>query len=602
MSSNVHSHPFKFFYTRGTASAVEFRPHAGTRLAFQNRGVDTLQIRHPSVALRGGDLIKVTYLNATVFQGTVEQIAESHSGGSETSQDVLVASAWSKMDRLVFQQYWGSSNVWSSNTVLNVDDNGDAIGFKAQLNEIFSFVRTRCDVTFTAISGGQPLPADEVRDLTCAQAINRVLRWFPRKTVRFDYSGTTPKLELIDTTGAAPWLDDVDKSSVVRTYNAHPIAGVYLETVTTGTTDGALYREFGHQQYPSSVRPDSVDVLHATIMLKGASSTNLRESFSTRAEGNIFPGSAGWWIAKHPRLSKYVDTPNVVQVVEYTEREDEDDYPRIAAASVEELTKFGLKARVETFTARVKIATTDDIEEDLVLQMKFVTSNVVDEKVYHRAIGSSSVSGESIPNGLAQAIYEDRFGSLKSLTCDVRLGDDFPKIGETCTENGETLILQSFEVDVADLTASCIFGPPDHLSPDDMAGLMTGFRNRDRCSASWNRSEGKVEDDEEAVFPCISPVEATEFCPGVKARTTIMSSVANTGSIKLDAAELGAGEQARVHTLYDSDHQALAKIIATADVTIPAGGGGSVDLIPGDDTNIVFTPSNGKIKVNVYYK
>lgn len=34
---------------------------------------------------------------------------------------------------------------------------------------------------------------------------------------------------------------------------------------------------------------------------------------------------------------------------------------------------------------------------------------------------------------------------------------------------------------------------------------------------------------------------------------------------------------------------------------IRGGGGGGANLIPGDDTNIVFTPYEGKIKVDVYY-
>ena len=423
---HVHIHPFRFFRTRGTESADEFFPHAGTKLAFQNRGVDTLQIRRPSVELQGGDSIKVTYQPTatspvvTVFQGTVEQITETAQGGSDAWQDVLVASPWSKMDRLVFQQYWSASNVWSSNTILNQDDNGAAIGFKDQLHEIFTFAKTRCGVTATALYGGQMLPADEVRDLTCAQAVNRVLRWFPKKTVRLDYSGDKPSLELIDTTTVASWAASIDKSSIVRTSTAHPITGVYLETVTTGTNDGATYRILGSQKYPSTVKADDVDVLHATIMLAGSSSSNTYESMKTNAESDVWPESAGWWIRKHPRLAKY--NADQIEIVEYSEREEAEVYPNITDASVEELTKFGLKARVEKFTAHVKIGKKDDddIEEDVILQMKFVTSNAINGKTYRRMVGSSSVSSETIPDGLARAIYEDRSGRLNATSASAR--------------------------------------------------------------------------------------------------------------------------------------------------------------------------------------
>ena len=586
MNRHVHSQPFRFYYTRGTASAVEFFPHAGTKLAFQNRGVDTLQIKHPSVELQGGDAIKVTYkptassTAVTVFQGTVEQITETALGGSDAWQDVLVASPWSKMDRLVFQQYWSTSGVWSSNTILNQSDSGSAIGFKAQLNEIFTFAKTRCGVTAAALSGGQKLPADEVRDLTCAQAVNRVLRWFPKKTVRLDYSGATPALELVDTTTPASWAASIDKSSIVRTYNAHPITGVYLETVTTGVNDGAPYRILGSQKYPSTVQADAVDVLHATVMLEGSSSSNTYESMKTNCQEAASFTNVNWWINKHPRLARYLNDRGKVSLVGNAAREDNaDDYPSLTDASVEELTKYGLRARLEKFTAHVKITDDDDVEEDIILQMKFVTSNAVDGKVYRRMVGSSSISSETIPAGLAQAIYEDRSGSLQTLECDVRLGSTFPKIGETY----QGLILQSFGVDVADLTASCRFGQPDHLSPDDMAGIMTGFRNRTRCAASWNRDSGEASDDDDNPIHVISPVEATEFCPGIKSKTTIKSS-SGGGSIKLDSTEVDSGEEIAVREITvkgEDGEEKTVKVLASESFD-PGSGGDCVTSLNGE--------------------
>lgn len=579
MDPHVHAHPFRFYYTRGSAGEAEFHPHAGTKLAYQNRGVDTLQIRHPDVELQGGDAVRVTYTPpggaaSTVFRGTVEQITETAESGSDAWQDAVASSAWSKMDRLVFQQYWRASNVWSSNIILNQDSSGAPIGFKAQLNDIFAFAAERCGVTAGTLAGGQALPADEVRDLTCAQAVNRVLRWFPKKTVRLDYSGSTPAIELIDTTTPAPWAEAVDKASVVRTYNAHPIAGVYIETVTTGTTDGAQYRILGSQKYPSDARADAVDVLHATVMLEGASSSSSYEQFRTNAETAASWNQAAWWVGKHPRLARYKNMGDIGKVSLVSSARsgaaDAAQYPNIAEASVEELTKFGLRARVETFTAHVKIADDDDIEEDVILQMKFVTSNVVSGKVYRRTVGSSSTSGESIPSNLAQAIYEDRSGALQALECGVRLSGAFPKIGETY----EGLILQGFEVDVADLTASCRFGQPDHLSPDDMAGMLTGFRNRMRCSASWDRDSGKANagDDEGDVWFYISPVEATEFCPGTKAKTTIKSTESGSGgTITLDSSEVDSGKDLAVHTLTVKTGEGENKeyqVLSTEDIKI----------------------------------
>ena len=599
--SHTHHHAFRFY-----ANDEEFFPHAGTRLSFVNRGIDTLTLKSlPPDTLAGGDAVTVTYAptadddETTVFRGTVEQITASTEGGPSNGwQDAVVSSPWSKMDRLIYQQQWygytSQGFVWSSNLVLNQDKNGNSIGFKTQLKEIFDFAADRCGIDYTdptaqstnnqAPSTNQALPFDEVRDLSCVQAANRVLRWFPKKIVRFDYSGDTPNLELADPS-AASWAASIDKSSIVRTYNAHPIAGVYLETVTTGDDNGVAYRKIGYQKYPANADPAAVDCLHATIQLAGGSSSASYESAKFHCDDLVGTPSLAWWCAKHGRLAKYLQDHSKVRINNQSDDRDS-QCPRITDASVEELAKFGLNAKVTTFTAHVTISETDDVEEDIILQMKFVMSNAVDDKTYTRQIGGSSTSAETIPTGLAQAIYDDRSQALQSLKCVARLGNTFPKVGETY----EGLILQSFEVDPYELTAECNFGQPEHLSPDDMAGIMTGFRNRIRSTSCWERKDGKRGggDDEDIPKP-ISPMSATEFCPGLKSKTTIKGS-SGGGSIKLDSSEVDSGEVIAVRKITvkgEDGEEKTVKVLAsesfdsvvtslnglTGDVTIIGGKG-----------------------------
>lgn len=564
---------FRFY-----VSDTEFFPHAGTRLVFRNRGVDVLNVSSiPSGVLSGGDTVRVTYAptgsaagGQTVFVGTVEQITASALPGTDSSVDAVVSSPWAKLERLVYQQQWmdysARSAVWSSNLVLNQDLNGHSIGFKTQLNDIFNFAKARVGCTATAISGGQELPFDEVRDLSCAQAINRVLRWFPKKIVRFDYSSGTPNIELADPE-AASWIDSIDKTSVVRTLSGHPISGVCLETVTTGEDDGTPYRKIGRQIYPASADPTGVDVLHASIQLAGASASTTREFLRVHCDDEIDPSSSGWWKKYHPRLAKA--RVQDITVKQWSTRENPEDYPNKSDASVEELIKFGLKARVETFTAQIDLKENDDgdREEGLVLQMKFVTTNAEDDKTYVRTVGATSTTGETIPANLARAIYEDRAGALLELNCQVRLGSAIPKVGETY----EGLVLQSAEIDPLELTANCFFGQSEHLSPEDMASVLSGFRNRIRSTSCWERSEGKRGRDEEPP-KVIGPTETTEFAPGAKARATVKSATGG-GKILLDPSKLAPGKTVDVHTL--TVGKSSLKILAEEDIEIPDGGGGS---------------------------
>ena len=598
---------FRFYADDGSQDLTEFFPHAGTRLEFRNRGVDVLTVTSiPTGVLTGGDTVRVTYTpptsptsqtsqtTQTVFVGTVEQVTESTLPGSEATVDAVVTSPWAKLERLVYQQQWmdyaTQSAVWSSNLVLNQDLNGDSIGFKTQLNDVFNFAKSRVGCTATAIAGGQALPFDEVRDLTCAQAINRVLRWFPKKIVRFDYSSGTPNLEFADPV-AAGWIASIDKSSVVRTTSAHPITGVCLETVTTGEDDGTPYRKIGRQVYPANADPTDVDVLHATIQLAGSTSSTTREKLRVHCDNEIAPSDPGWWKKYHPRLAK----ANVqdITVKQWSMRENPQDYPNKSDASVEELLKFGLTARVETFTAQIDLKENNDgdREENLVLQMKFVTTNAEDDKTYVRTVGATSTTGETIPANLARAIYEDRVGSLLSLRCTVRIGTAVPKVGET----SEGLVLQSVEIDPLELTADCTFGQSEHLSPEDMASLLSGFRNRIRSTSCWERSEGKRGGGEEPP-KVIGPTEATEFAPGAKARATVKSATGG-GAILLNPSSLSSDETIAVHTLTAGSK--TYKILADQNVTIEGGGGSGITADHSFDviTGIGYDTSTGYIWV-----
>jgi len=95
-------------------------------------------------------------------------------------------------------------------------------------------------------------------------------------------------------------------------------------------------------------------------------------------------------------------------------------------------------------------------------------------------------------------------------------------------------------VDCASLTADLKFGVPDYLSPEDMAALLSGFRNKRTSSSHTVRKTGKPDDNGSNVeMGAIPPLSSTEFAPGQKAKTIIGPKAANSPSMKFDAT--GAG-------------------------------------------------------------
>ena len=191
--------------------------------------------------------------------------------------------------------------------------------------------------------------------------------------------------------------------------------------------------------------------------------------------------------------------------------------------------------------------------------------------------GSTATAGEELPEGLAQALYEQRSQSLASERMTVRLGATFPKLGDAA----DGLYLQSFDVDVAGLTARLSFGQPEHLSAEDMKSLLNGFRQRGSAStANLREREGAAEGEEPPAPGGIPPIASSEWSPGKKQKTTIKGGT-GAGNIVLDASTVDDGKTIETAKLKYTDaegNEKEAQILGSEDVEIPNASGGVKSL------------------------
>lgn len=612
-------HPFTFTRIRAGATK-EFLPGEGSRLHFANRATDTLEVVGvPSGFLVAGDTVTVAYLGTLVFRGEVDTIVRNLSRGDDTTENVTCTGPWAKMARLVCKQNWmtGSNNVTaskaSSRLILNQSASGSAQGLNTALTEIANGPNNgapaACGYQVGTVSvSTQELPFDPTRDITIAQAIIRELKFFPAAVTRFDYSTTTPTLNITlpDLSGNdAAYVSQIPKTARQYVYNAHPVTAVALEIETVGEVDGAQYRDITHQVAPFGydASTNNPDCLYATIQLAGFSASSVKQSFVSEVESIAnWNGidDPGFWKAKHPYLANVPLTQGSITITN-AHRSGEDtsegitDYPNISKNTVGEIQAAGLKARVETFTCTARIVRTgglnsgvEEIEEGVQLQMQFVTTNATN-RTYTWTDSSSSTSGETVPTGLAAALLSARSGALREERFTMRLGTvaQWPKLGDIC----DHLVLQEFDVDLTMLTAELHFGTPDYLSPDDMAALMTGFRNKARATFSTSRVSGKTADDAESTVDMggVMPLSSTEFSPGTKSKTTFKSSASGTGtvavnssiaspvatltsasagSIEMDTSKIPNGSKMEAHSLKLKDGSTTvvdAKVLATDD-------------------------------------
>ena len=570
------------FYRVRSGSEARFYPGRGTRLHFASKATDTLEVAGvPSGLLAAGDKVRVQYKGATVFQGKVESWSKRQGRGTDEVEDVVCSGPWADMQRLVYRQLWKteSSFQYSSRLVLNQYQDGTAQNLNSELAEIAGHGASACGYAVaTPVSvSTQFLPFDECRDITVADAIRRELRYFPKTIVRFDYSGSTPQLVFARPgSGAdAAYVASVPKTARQYDYTAHPITGVDLEIETVG--DG--YRVIGHQT-AGNTSAGNPDCLYATLQLAGATGSTVTQSLNVVTEdvpSNL--NDVAWWKNKHSRLANVAANTITITGGARSGSSTASEYPRIVANSAGELEAAGIKCRVEQFTCDVSINHATEAEENIKLTMNFLTTNATTKK-YTWVVSSESTSGETVPEGLAAAILADRSGALRREKLVLRLGDALPALGDRC----DGLFLQSFDVDCSTLIAELTFGAPEYLSPEDMAGLLSGFRNKRRSTTSTSRSTGKPKDDakDKVESGSIPPLSSTEWAPGNKTKFTVHPPAANNnaGTIKFDSTAVPQGKTVEVHTLTivgagSGGTNTTVKILADNDITVTPGSGGS---------------------------
>ena len=549
--------------------SVEFFPGAGSSLHFANRDTDTFTARGlPAGLLQAGDEVTVDYNGAVVFRGDVKTIVDRHGRGDERVQDVTVAGPWDRLNRLVFRQKWGAGNLEfsSSRVILGQTAAGLAQTMAAQLEEIVGFAATPCGIALGANGApAQHLPLDEARDITCADAIRRELRFFPQLIVRFDYARSAPALVIVAPSAEdADYVASIPKTDREYTYDAHPVSCV---DVTVDAVEMAIGGDSAsyHQLWPADGDPDDLDCLHVTVPLARGGGSTASETF--KLESEPIPGAlndVGWWKSKHPRLANVA--AGAIRFASSPTRSPS-HYGYIVKNAKDEIEAAGKHCEVSRFSCKVKIETADDVEDEIALTMDFLTTDARSGD-YTVQTGSTATAGEELPAGLAKALYEQRSQSLASERMTVRLGEAFPQLGDAA----DGLFLQSFDVDCADLTARLSFGRPEHLSAEDMRSLLNGFRQRGSASSAVLREQAGEDDGEEPDAPGgIPPISSSEWSPGTKQKTTIKGGAG--GQIELDSSKVTDGTmKVRTLTLQGEDGGTqTVQYLATSDAVISHG-------------------------------
>lgn len=545
---------------------------------------DTLTLIRPSITLAQKDVVIAKFHGVTKFVGKIIPLAPERSRGSSATNTYQAVNCWDALQNETYTQDWatyvgGSLTVYKhSRVILNQAQTGAPVSLPNQISSILAQA-----VALSALQIGTVtvpnvyLPYDSQRCITLEVALQRCLRFFPLIYTWFDYSTTPPTIN-IGSGSAATWLDlDTLKStSLLEKISGLPLDGVILDLESTGNNNGTPYTAYSQQT--AGIVTAGSRVMRIPLDLKGNSGSSTMRSLDVTVEAipTDWATNTTWWKSKHPRLANVevgeMTLSSPVRVCDHV-------YPNISINPIQDLEDAGLSACMSTFTVKCTIKKYEssvvfDEEELILLTMDFVTTTASTKK-YTWLESSTLDLGEWIPTGLAAALLAQHAHDGEETTVIYRPDVSFWALpGQTY----EGLICSSVSISLNGDLATAVFGPQTALSAQDLAGLMTGWRNCGGGGGSYSRATSEPQANAKTDDKPIAPTKTTEFSPGTK--KTVGAKNSNSTAI-MSTEDLVSGEAAkfREFTFSVDPKTGVArklKVLSTAGsaetIDIPAGG------------------------------
>lgn len=600
-----------FTFTRHRAGSPDlaFGPDAGAALAFASMADDTLTLGNMRAGvLQAGDRVSVARGGETVFRGDVESRVWHGWRGTSLEESFTVCGPWRRMSRLPYTQTWmmmverevegaavsGLEPVGTSRVVLNQGDDGTPHTVRQQVMEILAAAAGRGIIAapsaadIASIPAGMTLPYDEARDLTCAQALARELRFTPGLAVRFDYSVNPPALRILAPQAAdAGWLAEYALAGAMldikETLSGQPPLGCLLEIAVTGSVDGTAYACSSFQAAGDTSDPERT--LRAVLPVSGSESSADRRKLDLvthEIPSNL--ASAAFWRIWHADLKMIPAAGLEIKEASRTGGGDLSHYPRFLATAgvgMAELEEAGVAHfRTERLLCTAVVTTSVYLGEgksvehvetaDLSLE---IIATDAETHLYRWTASSDATSGESVPPGLADALLaaHQADGSSAEVLCALKTGAALPRPGDT--RGG--LTAHSVSVDCRTLSVSVGFGPPAALGPVDLAGFLSGFRNIRRSTISVRRATGESADGAETDGTFMLPATSSGWAKrGDNKVSAAPVEGASGGTATMDPSDLNDGDVAKFREIEipgkkEGDAPSFYKVLATEATSEP---------------------------------
>ncbi|MDD5679389.1 MAG: hypothetical protein PHW60_15585 [Kiritimatiellae bacterium] len=549
-----------------------------------------------------GSTITISFKNdstgavAPWFYGRVVQVPRSGSG-TEESMDYELAGPWWFLDNLVYQQIWSAGmrpqpytlaegevklgeetigeppdevvydliGVYKSRVILGQDPAGDPRSSGEVIADVINY----------AIASGAPIqldpedpiepdleiPFDEQQDITCSEAIRRMLRWSPDAVTWFDYS-TTPyptfhcarrsaleSLSLALQPNSGSQISNNQISNLQVTPRSDLIVpAIVLKFEQTNTVDGTEYETLVTDKWPVAATGREFAALTATLQLAGFQANYVTQ----KVVSTLIPvGEDAFWTA-HDRT--YETTANQVSaVLPGTTAWSATPYDYELKEGQIQDWMTGKHFQEVTYTAQVRTTTSLDsaiIKEEIRSVSCTIITTDCPSGTYTRL--ASLVTGESIPVGLAKALYdslhplqyegsitltEEECGNVAAALRAVA-GFTLNLTGGLAAWETMAALIQKVDEDVDFGRTTIHFGPAEQLSPQDLVERLRANRGRGVAFSFIKRTTG--ESSSGAATVALSGPTPLLNTVGASGQTKLLVVTNNTQKITLDPAQIAA--------------------------------------------------------------
>lgn len=541
-------------------------------LTFVNQGKDSASFAAPGRAADAANLFalgdgginhRVTILrdSTPVFMGIITDAPRNGDGGREDNR-FKVAGPWWLLEELTYEQAWKSWNgteledIYSSHLFLGQAPDGTYLTNSQVVAAVIDFaapiILASCGMTITAdLSGfdGIAFPVAEVRDVSCAEAIRKVLRYTPDAKLWWDYSGDDPVMRVARRSALAAVALPIGAGNQLVALDITPRLDllrpvVILDFEVATSVNGTSYTTHSVDKWPLDGPERAVRAYKSTINLQGQSI--LQAYVETRP---ILPLTANWWELreawiKDPTVTQFTPPPTVTR---------QSSLPReLVQGQLADWMRHSNGAVVAA--EQDTIVGTGNVSQSGSVQEKVFSTNIIATDAQTGLYSAVQNYGEPIPVGMAQhffeavntlhwqgsfTIVEDEFTGAVSLANVLNLTGG---MAEWATMNA---FIWSVTVDAGAGRTVLDFGPSENLGPADLSDLARASRNRIQQMNPTVRITGQAG----TAFALGRSVANTQASSATKQHSVITlkdPDPANTNTVVLDVAQaLGRGIQLR---------------------------------------------------------